>query len=180
MIADRYKNSQVKEEPAVHEQACNHGSRGCQIIKMAHSKKQQRQQQHKPWLFSFWSIQLNYNDECLMQITEDIPSNIQYSSHRGRQSYQLIITRCSAMLPFWSMSNRISLNQLKHFRAYWTQTNVITTRSLERHFCQPVAIKTKLNTGVSIQANKLDLATSYVTRLQHRTAICAISLVVKT
>ena len=26
------------EEPAVHEQACNHGNRGCQTTKMAHSK----------------------------------------------------------------------------------------------------------------------------------------------
>ena len=40
-------------------------------------------------------------------------------------------------------------------------------RSLERHFCKPAAIKTELNTRVSIQSNKLDLATSYVARLQH-------------
>ena len=54
------------------------------------------------------------------------------------------------------------------------QTNVITAWSLERHFCYPVAIKTKLNTRVSIQANKIDLAASYVARLQHWVAICAI------
>ena len=46
--------------PAVHEQACNDGNRGRQITKMAHSKKQQ---QTKPRLFYFWSIQLNYNDK---------------------------------------------------------------------------------------------------------------------
>ena len=34
--------------------------------------------------------------------------------------------------------------------------------------------KAKLNTRVSIQANKLDLATSYVARLQHFTATCTI------
>ena len=46
--------------------------------------------------------------------------------------------------------------------------------SLERHFCKPVAINTKLNTGVTVQPNKLDLATSHVARLQHHMAICAI------
>ena len=42
-----------------------------------------------------------------MQITVDIQSNKQYSSHHGRQSYQLIITWCNVMLPFCSMSNVI-------------------------------------------------------------------------
>ena len=60
----------------------------------------------------------------------------QYSSHRCRQSYQRIITWCNIfdMLPFWSMSNVISPNQFNH-RVYWTPTNVITARSLERPFC---------------------------------------------
>ena len=128
------------EEPAVHEQACNHGNRGRQITKMSHSKLQQ----HKPWLFYFWPIQLNYINKCLMQITVYIQSNKQYSSHHSRWSYHLIISRCHAMLLFWSMSNgwllfwsmsNVSLNQFNHFRAYWTQTNVITARSLDRHFC---------------------------------------------
>ena len=83
------------------------------------------------------SIQLNYNDECLMPITVYIPSNKQYSSHRSRRSYQVIIQVIViiTMLPLWSMSNVISPNQFKHFRVYWPQTNVITARSLERHFC---------------------------------------------
>ena len=34
-------------------------------------------------------------------------------------------------------------------------------------------MKTELNTSISIQANKLDLAVSYTARLQHRKAICA-------
>ena len=65
------------------------------------------------------------------------------------------------MLPFWSMSNVISLNQFNYFRASWTEN-------------LPVSIETKLNTRLSIQANKLDLATSYVAQLQHRKVICAI------
>lgn len=48
-----------------------------------------------------------------------------------------------------------------------------TAQSLERHFFKPVAIKTKLKTGVSIQANKLDLAASHIAPLQYRMAICA-------
>ena len=65
-------------------------------------------------------------------------SNKEYSLHGGRWSSQVIITWCNifAILPFWSMSNIISLNQFNHFRAYWTQTNVIIiAQSLERHFC---------------------------------------------
>ena len=106
------------EEPAVYQQACNHYNRGSQITKMAHSKSQE---QHKPWLFSFWPIQLNYNDECLMPITVYIPSNKHYSSHRG--SYHVTINWCNAMLPFWCMSNVISLNQFSHFWVYWPQTS---------------------------------------------------------
>ena len=37
------------------------------------------------------TIQLNYNDECLMHITAYILSNKRYSSHRCRQNYQLIL-----------------------------------------------------------------------------------------
>ena len=72
--------------------------------------------------------------------------------------------------------NVISLNQF-NFR---THTNVITARSLKRHFCYPVAIKTELNTGVSIQAHKLDSATSYIAQLQHRTTICTIASITVT
>ena len=73
-----------------------------------------------------------------MQITVDILCNKQFSSHHGRQSYQLIITRCNifAMLLFWGMSNIISPNQFNHFRASWT------AQSLQRHFCKPAALKT--------------------------------------
>ena len=61
-----------------------------------------------------------------MPITVDIQSTKQYSSHCGRRSYQVNITWCNAMLSFWSMSYIISLNQFNHFRAYWTQTNIVT------------------------------------------------------
>ena len=84
------------------------------------------------------------------------------------------------MLPFWSMSVVISLNHFNHFRESWTQADIITARSQEIHFCKPVAIKTEPNTGVSIQANKLDLPTSYVARLQHRSGICAIATIAVT
>ena len=100
-----------------------------------------------------------------MQITVDIPGNKQYSPHRGRRSYRLINTGCNAMLLLWSTSNVISLNRFNHFRACWTQTNVITAWSLERHTCSPVAIQTELNTGDSIQVNKLDLETSAIRNL---------------
>ena len=65
------------------------------------------------------SIQLNYSEESFMQITAEIQSNRQYSSHGGGRSYQVIITRCNMFtsLPFWSMSNIISVNQFNHFRA---------------------------------------------------------------
>ena len=46
------------------------------------SEFDKEQQQHKSWLFYFWSIQLNGNNECLMPITVDIPSNKQYSPAR--------------------------------------------------------------------------------------------------
>ena len=57
------------------------------------------------------------------------------------------------------MSNVISLNNFSHFRA-------VTWKTL-------VAINTKLNTWVIIQANKLQSATSCIARLQHHMVICA-------
>lgn len=43
-----------------------------------------------------------------------------------------------------------------------------------------VAIKTNLNTAVNIQANKLDLPTSHVARLQHGKAISTIASITVT
>ena len=64
-----------------------------------------------------------------MQINVDILSNKQYSTHRSRWSYQLIIKMIIiTMLPFWSMSNVISLNQFNHFSWTWTETNIVTAR----------------------------------------------------
>ena len=132
-------------------------------------------QEHKHWLFYFWPIQLNYNDECIMPITVDIPSNKHYSSHYGRQSYPLIITYCNAMLHLWSMSNIIPLNQFNHFRTAWPQTNFICNCLVAwKTLLLTSSHKHKLNTGVNIEANKLDSAASYVDRLRHRTLICAI------
>ena len=99
------------------------------------------------------------------RVTVDMPRNKQYSSPISRQSYQVHIQVIVInMLPFWSVLN----------------TNVITARSLERHVCQPVIIKTKINTGVSIQTNKIDLVASCAAWLQNRTAIHAIASITVT
>ena len=102
------------------------------------------------------------------------PSNKQYSSHCSRQCYQVVIqVIIITILPFWSMSNAISLNKVNHFRPYWTQTNIITARSFEIHFYLPVA-------RLSKQAKKLDLAASYVAQLQQYAAIYAIASITVT
>ena len=58
--------------------------------------KKKWQQNSKPWLFYFWSIQLNYNDKCLMPSHCTNPSHKQNSLHRNRQSYQVIIRSSSS------------------------------------------------------------------------------------
>ena len=91
-------------------QVCNHGNRGHQITRW----RIQNNNNISPFLID--TIKLQW------QVPVHIPINKQYSSHHGQWSYQVIITWCNTMLPFWSMSNVISLNQVNHFRAYWTQT----------------------------------------------------------
>ena len=89
--------------------------------------------------------------------TQDLYSNVLYNFLFVRiDIIKLVLKKYRSEGNFWLIPSLI--------------LNVITVWSLEGHFCKPVAI----NTRVSIQANKLNLATNYVARLQHCTAICGI------
>ena len=55
-------------------------------------------------------------------LCQDVQLGEKNYSHVNKQACRPIF----AMLPFWSMSNLISLRQFNHIRANWTQTSVIT------------------------------------------------------
>ena len=73
------------------------------------------------------------------------------------------------MQPLWSMSYIISLKQIQPPQSVGRYNCLLTWKTL-------LLTRSHKNTRVSIQANMLDLATSYLAWLQYCTAICTIVL----